>query len=219
MCDQLFFFISSIFFLNVALRRVWLHRHFCTLADNLNFARKATKDRVYLAKRAKEYSGMWRGCKGWESYREWRTLAQKTLSARAARYFSLLMNPARGTPLEEHFYFCHSVCRQTDSSQWLPGGMSPSHTDSQPFLSSTARIFFFSWTCRTRECNEAKFRLFPLEGCSYQSHVKKTPLWTVATHKRQMDYFKFIQSRRKLRLRERMARLQYYCTLFTTGRN
>ena len=61
-----------------------------------------------------------------ESYREWRTLAQKTLSAQSARYFSLLMNPAGGAPLEKHFYFCRSVYRQTDgrtdrqagSSQW-----------------------------------------------------------------------------------------------------
>lgn len=49
-----------------------------------------------------------------ESYREWRTLAQKTLSAQSARYFSLLMNPAGGAPLEKHFYFCRSVYRQTD---------------------------------------------------------------------------------------------------------
>ena len=57
-----------------------------------------------------------------ESYREWRTLVQKTLSAQSARYFSLLMNPAGGVPLEKHFYFCRSVYRQadrqTDSSQW-----------------------------------------------------------------------------------------------------
>lgn len=71
--------------------------------------------------------------KGSESYREWRTLAQKTLSAQSARYFSLLMNPAGGAPLEKHFYFCRSVYqtdrqtdgrtdrqkdRETDSSQW-----------------------------------------------------------------------------------------------------
>lgn len=49
-----------------------------------------------------------------ESYREWRTLVQKTLSAQSARYFSLLMNPAGGVPLEKHFYFCRSVYRQTD---------------------------------------------------------------------------------------------------------
>ena len=49
-----------------------------------------------------------------ESYREWRTLVQKTLSAQSARYFSLLMNPAGGVPLEKHFYFCRSVYRQAD---------------------------------------------------------------------------------------------------------
>lgn len=48
-----------------------------------------------------------------QSYREWRTLAQKTLSAQSARYFSLLMNPAGGAPLEKHFYFCRSVYHQS----------------------------------------------------------------------------------------------------------
>lgn len=69
-----------------------------------------------------------------ESYRERRTLVQKTLSTRArarARYFSLLMNPARGKPLERHFYCCHSVCRQFTMA--IRGIARCRHADSRMF--------------------------------------------------------------------------------------
>lgn len=48
------------------------------------------------------------------------------------------MNPARGTPLEKHFYFCHSICRQLADRQFTMAihGTSPPH---RFVLSSTAR--------------------------------------------------------------------------------
>lgn len=140
-----------------------------------------------------------------ESYREWRTLAQKTLSARArarsrtVRYSSLLMNPAaRGTPLEEHFYFCHSVCRESADRPFTMAirDTPPSHRFTDPFYLRPRASRGSSSPGLTEMENAARrnFVFFPPKRPtrgSYQFHKTVVAL-NGATHKRQMDYFKFI---------------------------
>lgn len=94
------------------------------------------KNCTYSAERAKERrKGRCKG--GTRVIANGAPLHKRPLArARSARHSSLLMNPAKGTPLEEHFYFCHSVCRQSADRQFT---MAIRGAASRFVLSRTAR--------------------------------------------------------------------------------
>jgi len=73
---------------------------------------------------------------GWiardKSYREWRTLVQKTLSARCVLQFTNEPGVCRSRGTFTAVTLS-ADCRQTDSSQWLPVDIRFRHTDSRPF--------------------------------------------------------------------------------------
>jgi len=96
--------------------------------------------RIWFSRSREFYATAWRteggDGQGWiardKSYREWRTLVQKTLSARCVLQFTNEPGVCRSRGTFTAVTLS-ADCRQTDSSQWLPVDIRFRHTDSRPF--------------------------------------------------------------------------------------
>jgi len=79
------------------------------------------------------------------------------------------MNPARGKPLEQHFYFCHSVCRQPADRQFTIAirGTPPSHRFA---LRSSDLLLSNLQKWRTQRGEILSFPVREDRGRSYQFH-------------------------------------------------